>query len=404
MEGDYSDIRHPQLNHKALKKFLLKYLLISCLFCLADKTVFGQAVVFTSLQGFQANYIATGNSNLVPYGFSVFVPASGTFNPGPLYISTSSSLNGYVSATLNQTSKADPTLATTAALNTYGVNINSPLQVGSFPNLTGAAGTGTTYYYYLVLSNSNSANPPPTNFVYSLPSASTITQNGYSGGITINNTNSATYNFGNVKPTITYPNQAYTLGTAVSPNAFPTNTGSAGTSYTISPTLPAGLSFSPTTGVISGTPTAVSLSQTYTVVATNSYGSGTTTFTLSVGASGVAPTVTTTAPSAIASTSATVGGTIASIGSSAITSYGVVYSTSNNTPTTADSKFQIGTTGGTFPGSYSSSLTGLTSSTLYYIRAYATNGTGTSYGRGNQLYNYGSASFYLLHNTANIVS
>ena len=45
-------------------------------------------------------------------------------------------------------------------------------------------------------------------------------------------------------------------------------------------------------------------------------------------------------------------------------------------PTTANSK----TANGTGTGSFTSSLTGLTAMTLYYVRAYATNGTGTTYG------------------------
>jgi sugar lactone lactonase YvrE len=58
---------------------------------------------------------------------------------------------------------------------------------------------------------------------------------------------------------------------------FPANNG-----YTISPTaLPAGLSFSSTTGTISGTPTAATAAVTYTVTGTNSSGSSTCTVTIS---------------------------------------------------------------------------------------------------------------------------
>ena len=46
------------------------------------------------------------------------------------------------------------------------------------------------------------------------------------------------------------------------------------------PSLPSGLSFSTSTGAISGTPTAVSSSTSYTVTATNSGGSGTATVTI----------------------------------------------------------------------------------------------------------------------------
>ena len=43
--------------------------------------------------------------------------------------------------------------------------------------------------------------------------------------------------------------------------------------YTISPGLPAGLTFAGTTGTISGTPTAASAATNYTVTAYNTYGS-----------------------------------------------------------------------------------------------------------------------------------
>lgn len=67
-------------------------------------------------------------------------------------------------------------------------------------------------------------------------------------------------------------------------SASPTSTGGTVATYAISPALPSGLTFNTTTGVISGTPTAVSASQTYTVTGTTATVScvGTTTFTLEV--------------------------------------------------------------------------------------------------------------------------
>jgi YD repeat-containing protein len=57
-------------------------------------------------------------------------------------------------------------------------------------------------------------------------------------------------------------------------NLIPTSSGGGAiVSYSITPDLPAGLSLNTTTGVISGTPTVVSPSNTYTVIATNSGGS-----------------------------------------------------------------------------------------------------------------------------------
>src|SRR5438128_6555332 len=65
----------------------------------------------------------------------------------------------------------------------------------------------------------------------------------------------------------------YTKGTAIAPNT-PSTTGGTATSYAISPTtVPAGLSFSTSSGILSGTPTAVAAAASYTVTATNSGGS-----------------------------------------------------------------------------------------------------------------------------------
>ena len=87
------------------------------------------------------------------------------------------------------------------------------------------------------------------------------------------------------------------------------------------------------------------------------------------------PILTTSAASAIATTSATSGGNISSDGGASVTARGVCWSTSQN-PTTANSK----TTDGTGTGSFTSSITGLSVNTTYYVRAYATNSEGTAYG------------------------
>ncbi|MEI7831182.1 MAG: FISUMP domain-containing protein, partial [Prolixibacteraceae bacterium] len=85
--------------------------------------------------------------------------------------------------------------------------------------------------------------------------------------------------------------------------------------------------------------------------------------------------ITTTAVSAITSTSLTSGGTISTDGGAAIIARGVCWNTTAN-PTIANSK----TTDGTGTGSFISSVTGLTPGATYYFRAYAINSIGTSYG------------------------
>jgi hypothetical protein len=71
------------------------------------------------------------------------------------------------------------------------------------------------------------------------------------------------------------------------------NTGGTPTSYSISPsTLAAGLSFSTSTGLISGTPTATRVATTYTITATNRGGSSSGSFALTVTDPPDAPTPT----------------------------------------------------------------------------------------------------------------
>lgn len=87
------------------------------------------------------------------------------------------------------------------------------------------------------------------------------------------------------------------------------------------------------------------------------------------------PGVGTTAVSTIAVTTATSGGNATAQGSSAITARGVCWSLSQ-TPTILDNL----TIDGGGLGVFVSNLTGLAANSTYYVRAYATNDAGTSYG------------------------
>ncbi|MCH1537235.1 MAG: putative Ig domain-containing protein, partial [Candidatus Poseidonia sp.] len=61
-------------------------------------------------------------------------------------------------------------------------------------------------------------------------------------------------------------------------------TGSGSNGYSVSPALPSGLNLNMANGTISGTPTEISSSTTYTITAKNAHGSDTTTLTISVDA------------------------------------------------------------------------------------------------------------------------
>ena len=88
-----------------------------------------------------------------------------------------------------------------------------------------------------------------------------------------------------------------------------------------------------------------------------------------------APTVTTSQVTNITQTTATGSGNVTSDGGATVTERGICWSTSHN-PTTSGSHASNGT--GT--GSYTVNMTGLTPGTQYYVRAYAINSEGTSYG------------------------
>lgn len=88
------------------------------------------------------------------------------------------------------------------------------------------------------------------------------------------------------------------------------------------------------------------------------------------------PTVTTDAVDTPTTSGFDADGTVSSDGGATVTERGFVYSSTNATPTTGDSKKTVaGTT-----GAYTATISGLLPGTLYYVRAYAINSQGTSYG------------------------
>jgi hypothetical protein len=85
------------------------------------------------------------------------------------------------------------------------------------------------------------------------------------------------------------------------------------------------------------------------------------------------PVLVTTAVTAITGTTATSGGTITSDGGVTVTSRGLVWGTSPGAST-------FSSTSGAGIGTFSTNLTGLSISTTYYVRAFATNSVATVYG------------------------
>lgn len=93
------------------------------------------------------------------------------------------------------------------------------------------------------------------------------------------------------------------------------------------------------------------------------------------------PIVTTTDISNITNITAQSGGNVIDDGNTSISAKGVVWSISQNP--TIESNAGL-TTDGSGSGSFSSLITGLSAKTSYYVRSYATNSHGTSYGEIKQ--------------------
>lgn len=168
---------------------------------------------------------------------------------------------------------------------------------------------------------------------------------------------------------------AGTLNGTVNPNTYATTchfewgtTTAYGTSTT-STSAGSGSTVVPVNASLTGLTTGTTYH--YRLVGVNSQGTGNgndATFTPG-GAS-----VITTAASAIGTSTATSGGNVTSDGGVSVTARGVCWSTSAN-PTISGSH----TTDGSGIGTFTSSLTGLSASSTYHIRAYATNSSSVTY-------------------------
>lgn len=112
------------------------------------------------------------------------------------------------------------------------------------------------------------------------------------------------------------------------------------------------------------------------------------------------PVLSTASVSVITATSAISGGNITFDGGSTVTERGVCWNTSQN-PTIADSKSTDGSTG---TGSFTASISGLTSNITYYVRAYATNSAGTGYGDEKIFTTSATSNFAITLSATNVTS
>ncbi len=252
--------------------------------------------------------------------------------------------------------------------------VSTNLAAGSFTSALSGLAAGTTYYFHAFASNAGGKGYSAeasflTTATTPVLTAGTLTA---FGSVCVNTTSTA--------------------------NSFTIN-GSALTTANVTVGPLAGYTFSTTAA---GTYTAsLSLTQPggtytqaifvkFTPAAATTYngnipvgGGGATTVNVSASGTGVntIATVTTGTATAITSVSATLAGSISSVGCSAITVYGVEYSTTagfaNGTGTAVTSTNLAA-------GNFTSNVSGLAASTVYYYHAYATNGGGTAYGAQQQ--------------------
>jgi hypothetical protein len=261
----------------------------------------------------------------------------------------------------------------------------------TIPNVVGGAVTSRGVCWSTSI-NPTTANSSVTNS--STAGNYTATLTGLTGGTTYYARSFVTNNLGTVYsrqitfttltvvPTVT--TTAISSITATTANSGGTVTATGGAAITAQgvcwgttsgPTISGNKTINGTTSPFTSTISGLSNGTTYYVraYATNSvgtaYGSEISFTTLAL-----APTVSTTAISTITATTANSGGTVTATGGATITAQGVCWSTSTG-PTTANSKTTNGTT-----SPFTSTLTGLSNGTTYYVRAYATNSIGTSYG------------------------
>jgi len=324
--------------------------------------------------------------------------------------------------------------ATNPAGTTYGSEISFTTLVGSSPSIssTSAIGSITTTsassggnissdggYAITARGVVWGTSPSPT-----VPSASSTTNGTGTGSFTSNitglsvgtlyyvrsyATNSAGTSYGTEISFTTSAGSLATMSATVSATSITSSTATSGGNITVdggSPITARGVVWATTTsptislstktsdgtgtGAFTSNITGLTAGTLYYVrsYATNTAGTSYGTqmsFTTSTGS--LATISATVAATSITSSGATSGGNITADGGSSITARGVVWGTTTSPTISLSTK----TADGTGTGSFTSNITGLYASTLYYVRSYATNAAGTScercgLGNGNQPY------------------
>lgn len=331
----------------------------------------------TAVQSYSGNIPVAGGGassiNVAASGAGINTPASVTTGAASAVTTNSATLAGSITAN------------GCSAVSAYGVEYSL---TNGFPNGTGTAVASTNLAGGNFSSNVTGLTPGLTYYYH----AYATTGAGTAYGLQQSFTTIALTPVITVTPLTPFGNVC--INTVAGPNSFTVN-GTNLTAANIAVGPLAGFSFSTTSGgTYSASLTLTQPGGNYTQqvfvrfspVAVQSYngnipvtGGGAPATSAAASGSGVntAATVTSGAASAITQTSASVAATIPSTGCSAVTAYGIEYSTTNGFPNGSGTAVASSNLSGV---NFSSALAGLTPSTTYYYHAYATNAGGTSYG------------------------
>jgi hypothetical protein len=288
--------------------------------------------------------------------------------------------------TVNSATLAGSYVAGCSAITAYGIeysiNNNFPngtgtqapstnQVAGSFTSAVGSLAASTTYYYKAYATDATgTVYGTQQSFITGTPAASLSATALTAFGNICTNTTAGPNSF-----TITGSNLTTANVNVAALSGYTYSTTAGGTyTTTLSLTQPGG-SYSQQV-FVKFTPTAV---QSYNGNINVNGGGAATSIDVAASGAGVnsKPTVVTGASSAVTTVSATLAGSISSIGCSAVTAYGIEYSTTNGFPDGAGTQVPSSNLSG---GNFSSNLATLTPNTTYYYKAYATNGGGTAYG------------------------
>ena len=272
----------------------------------------------------------------------------------------------------------------TATSNPGAISVIAPIQGSGSVTVTGLT-KATTYTFTLTAHNINGSSRAATSPAPITTLAEKIVRS--SPASTTNAPTLASPAF-----TLSSSSQSVIVNYAIT-TVTNTSTGGAISSYAISPAAPAGLTFSTTTGQLSGTPTSTQSATNYTITATNAAGSATQTFTLTVTVGTPAFSLSSTAETQVATTAIT-GYTINSTGAP-ITSYsyvgtlpsGLAFSTSTGRITGTPTETRTATTY-TIIGA---SASGETATATYRLRV--TGDIGDTGPGGGRIFYYLAAGF-----------